>query len=360
MTATLREDQELINRITYLSSLASVIKDIDPMMDTLRSITSRWQAAQPLQSGDRSALQKLESDLKKYLLTKDPVRSFTPQSLERQLAKRGHAGISPITRAFVILLGALGLITFLPYILPWEISQETRNYLSSELYLTTITGGIAWFYLSAVRNFKTQVRKAFAYITIGIAFLTVNFLQFIFILSFDLFEIYPWLRHGGVTLLPALFYIFLYAGIRKYALLLGIRSRLASLRWAGLCAIALAAVSMLAPHSSVRNELHFDFFYSWLAGTVVMAFFVAGLSYKIKQSVTAAYARSMRWFNIYAWLMAVSATGGIALVFVIGELNEQQLALLTSATASLQQLLLLYSAYALRQDTSEYANPNRG
>jgi hypothetical protein len=76
------DDDQLVDRIIYLASLASAQEAIDSIIEPLREVTARRQPDTPLSGEDRQQLQDVEARLKKYLVSQDPLRSFDDQSLE--------------------------------------------------------------------------------------------------------------------------------------------------------------------------------------------------------------------------------------------------------------------------------------
>src|SRR5687767_15048650 len=110
--------QARIDRIIYLCQLTSVPAKVDVLMNTLRAITARWDSRTLLSVEDTNRLEQLEADLRSHLIHHDPLRKFTPESLEQRVAN-AEAGNRPVNGArfsfFMILLGAVsaGMITFL-------------------------------------------------------------------------------------------------------------------------------------------------------------------------------------------------------------------------------------------------------
>ncbi len=82
------EVQKLIDRILYLASLASS-RDVEPLLDTMRKVTANWKEGEPMNPVDQATLKNLESQVKKYLVTQDPLRDSTLDSLEKQVKEKG-------------------------------------------------------------------------------------------------------------------------------------------------------------------------------------------------------------------------------------------------------------------------------
>src|SRR5688572_17658278 len=104
-TAKIKQDREQIERVTYLASLASNYQAIDGMMDALRSVTAIWDGTSPLPDAHTDRLRDLEGRLTQYLITKDSVRTFTSDSLARQL--NAHTGRHTLRNVRLSLLGVV-------------------------------------------------------------------------------------------------------------------------------------------------------------------------------------------------------------------------------------------------------------
>ncbi len=81
-------DASAIDAITYLASLASDPKAIDPILDDLRAITVRLQPGQSLTDNNQITLAALYRRLTIYLSTDEPLRIFTEETLSKKVKQR--------------------------------------------------------------------------------------------------------------------------------------------------------------------------------------------------------------------------------------------------------------------------------
>ncbi len=77
-----------IDVVTYVASLASDMKAIDPLLDPLREITSRLQPGQTLGAADQAVLADVCRKLQAYLVERDPLRSVTKATLETKIGQK--------------------------------------------------------------------------------------------------------------------------------------------------------------------------------------------------------------------------------------------------------------------------------
>lgn len=74
-----------IDSITNIANLASRPKDIDPILDGLRRVTANLQPDTSLSTDDRIQLLDTYKQLEEYLVTSDPLKSFTKEQLRTLL-----------------------------------------------------------------------------------------------------------------------------------------------------------------------------------------------------------------------------------------------------------------------------------
>ncbi len=111
--ADIKEDRELVDRILFLRSLATKSPEVDAMIEALLVVTGHWRPGTALSIRDRGALDELEYKLKNYLLTVDPARAFTPETLERRLQKQAATAAAPPANhghGRTLLYGSLALV----------------------------------------------------------------------------------------------------------------------------------------------------------------------------------------------------------------------------------------------------------
>lgn len=357
-TSTAPSDAEkLVDRIIYLASLASKRDDVDPMLETLREVTSTWDRTQSITGEKHAQLEELEQKLKQYLINDDPVRAFNSESLAKRLADQ-VAGTTDTNsdsnvRSFWFVLGGSVLAAAIGFVAPPQpFSLSNLTLFSIPLFFTALHIGISWFYLTALRNFKSEVRRAFVVICIGILLFAVAFSHYALISAFGLTE-HPLLRYGGVTWLVSAPLITIFYGLVLYARQVGVKSSL--LRWPVVLGIFVAStvVVVVLPHAPVTDEFLFDF---WTTGAVmVLVFGTLGfwLSRKVAKVLTTAYAIPMRWLSRYMFVLGPTTIGACAAIFVIGELHGTALFVVIAACGVLPQPLLLYTGYSFKKETSK-------
>lgn len=77
-----------IDIVMYAASLVSSPHAIDPILDTLRRVTSGLKPGGPLSDNDEAALMNIYRKIEDYLLHAEPVREFTKESLRQGIAQR--------------------------------------------------------------------------------------------------------------------------------------------------------------------------------------------------------------------------------------------------------------------------------
>lgn len=341
----------LIDRIVQLARLCSDRKAIDPLLDSLRVVTANWDRVSPLKPDDIARLEKLEENLRIYLLTKDPLRKFTADTLEAHI-KTGATSKVRARRGLIttlvgsMLTASLGVTLPLVGVMPWKQGLT----LMIPLFLLALHTGIAWLYISTLSTFNAGVRQAFVFICLGIALLSVAFSHYV---AIELLGLNDWefLRYGGLTFLVAGSYFLIYVGLRHLAKLLGMQNFWMS--WRNLLAVSAAVIlaASLVPHGGdVQTEWFFDVGLSgmWLFTTCLG--FGAGVAGGIIKNVTPAYARSMHSLYIYLLIGCVGSLGGTVALPVVGQLNGGFLYTLIAIMGIPPQLFLLYTGYSFKKE----------
>src|SRR6187402_677156 len=86
------QGRQLINEVLYLASLASSPQAIDPLLDTLRVITAKLAQSGEPNVQQQTDLRTLKQKLEHYLVAQEPVRVFTPESLQLQVDQHMSGG----------------------------------------------------------------------------------------------------------------------------------------------------------------------------------------------------------------------------------------------------------------------------
>jgi hypothetical protein len=83
---TLTSAKTVLDLVTSTAALASDSAQIDPMLDGVRAITAQIAPGQTLAAGDEAKLMRAYLQLEQYLITKEPLRSFTKEELRARIA----------------------------------------------------------------------------------------------------------------------------------------------------------------------------------------------------------------------------------------------------------------------------------
>lgn len=340
---TIEQDHALIDRITYIASLASESKVIDPMLDSLRKITSAWKGDEPLENPDRTQLSNLESDIKEFLITRDPLRSFTSEDLEDHIRLR-EAKKSFINKYLIAALASFVFAGFI-YFIPSRLSMEHKNLIAASIQLVAAQLITVWFYVSNLKNFKKEFRQAFVLVSVGILPLGIFFAQIGFVQLIGIGNAIQF-QYAEMSYIATLAFIIMYLGFRKYALLLEVKSKFSSLlNVAGLSAVAAVAAVLLPHPSKPQSELFFDISVASIMVLLVLAIINAVLIHKIMRLVTSAYRKPILIIYIYMYAAIFGAVVADLALYLLGELSPGSLTLVIMIVAMPQQLLLLYSGY---------------
>lgn len=346
------ENRMQIDRIISLARLGSDPNAIDPMLDDLRSVTATWDGQQPLDQANESRLNSLESQLKNYLINTDPLRRFTLETLEKSVSETDKVKINPKRDLYVVLGSSIGASAMM-FILPvFGLPLQKSLLLTIPVFLVVLHIGIAWLYLSALSNFKQEFRQAFVLICAGIVLLSVTFSHYTLIELLGLGD-QQLFRYGGITGLATLSYGLFYFGLRKYAGLLNIKNFFTSVGALLGISAAVVVVAILVPHGGENVvEPFFDLSFACLCLFSVFLFFDAGVAGKITKSVTPAYAKSMKWLYIYLVAGFIGSLGGTLGLPIVGQLSGGFLYVLLAVLGIGPQLILLYTGYLFKKETS--------
>ena len=347
-----KQDREQIDRITYLSSLVSKFEDVDPMMDVLRSITASWDGSTPLDAVDSRKLQALEQSLKDYLVHKDPLRAFTAESLEQQLSsKKSARRTNTATRSLFVILAASFAAAALAYLPILPLPANERPLLAIPLFFVALHIGISWLYLTALKNFNQDTRKAFVLVVVGVVLFAVAFSHYAAIQAFHL-QRYPIFQFAGLTWLVTVPFFCIYLGMRTYAKQLGVQSWALKMPIVVVVLIALVIPMGLIP--PVAHQERYVAVFQNTGGIGMPYFALLGvlLVRKIRKVVTPVYARPMMWMYIY--LIVNFITSSLANIPYSPDPNGGfPLYAMMLIFGVPDQLLLLMTGYSFKKELSK-------
>jgi len=84
-TSSRSRPKTVIDMVTYAAGLVSNSNDIDPMLDSVRSITSRLKPGETPTVEDRRSLVNTYLKIENYLITEEAIRKFSRKELRSQL-----------------------------------------------------------------------------------------------------------------------------------------------------------------------------------------------------------------------------------------------------------------------------------
>lgn len=243
----------LIDQVVYTASLVSSPAEIDESLDALRIITARRD--RNLSQADIVRLNNLQSELENYLVARERLRYFTPESLRVQIDQyvQGYAN----GKSRILLLLVLGVATLLAVgaaLLPLS-SIPQRVQAGGATAFSAVTIGAAWLFLAALPAFRSRLRRAFMVICTGMILLGLSLLEQPIIEIFELREVSSLLYPIPILVAATLFHI----GNAMYVRLTEINTVLTK-AWPVvlLCLVASVATFFLPHPPSVETELVYD------------------------------------------------------------------------------------------------------
>ncbi len=352
-------DRIAIDRLTYLASLVSDPAAVDEKLDTLRLVTANVNEAQGLNDQDKQSLAQLETELKEYLVTSDPVRKFTYEGLQQKIDRKFHSGdpnartpLSTFRQLMIIFLLAFAAYGVGLLFAPGELA--TRFQLASPLFLVQLHAGLAWLFWSGRKELVAALRVAYQYISWGLILSAVGAVQFPILFAYPSLTENPFFRYAGFMppfpVMCVLFYFGLYIYARQ---LPNMKLRFLTPTWVLSAVLVLSIIVVLAPHSAhVPEELFFDT--SLLATMLSVVFSVpaALLGFAITRNLTARYSKAMRLFAGAQIAVAVACAIFFSVLFVSGPMSGTKVAV-AAMPFGVSEVLMLVSAYLFKRSVSE-------
>lgn len=354
MAAYNNQSKSILETVTYLASLVSNPHDIEEEIDQVRTVTSHLSDGKPLSPKDKKALAQVEDQLRNYLLRKDSLRSFTRESLDRKVNEHFANTEQPVKHLRVIF-GAFWILALIAGVLPFAIpngfDMSIRGQLAALLFLNVMHVGTAWFFLTALSGFKPELRPAYIYICIGTIIVGLSQIQLPVVAIWRLSG-WPWFHYGGFMVPFAVATALMYAGLRVYARVAGVRVLTSAPGFVGIAAIVAAATAIIPHSSQVASE---PFFRLSLVALTLNALFAGSgaiLAYRIAGRVGQIYGRALA---MLFWTLLFATAGSLeyaSVIFVLGQLAGAQEAL-AALPFIISELLMLQSGYLFKK-TSLY------
>lgn len=288
----------ILDAVMYAATLVSKTSDIDPLLDRVRAITAQRSANQ-LTKEDTENLQEVYNYIEAYLVDEEALRSFTRESVRTKVYEylRGSKQSTLIRPLVVIwtiaITGALGAL-----VVPETMSSPTvKVTLAMTFFLATVHLGAVWMFWTGLANFKDHIRRAYLPICVGIALVGVMLLQVPVAVAAGQ-DSTVWFRYGSSELALPIAEVLFYVGMRRFAKIGGVKSRLLSV-WLvlGLC-IALSLVVVLLPRPSDLPVWIVNASLATLTTGAVLSAVTALITASVRRSLSAAYKEPMLWFMV--------------------------------------------------------------
>lgn len=340
--------QELIDTDVYLAALASNPHDIDPMLDTLRQVTANVSVTKKLTEDQKAALLNLRHDLENYLVTKEQMRVFTPESLSLQLEHQKTGGN---TRHAMVLLGivlgiVIGITALAALLIP--ASGEDKAQITGTIFFAMLHIGAVILFLAALPAFTRRLRAAFLWFCLGITLLGVGLLiQPIFLL----FDSYDTVVAPLMESLPLFITaISAYIAARLYAQPFVPPSRATSLSSVAVIAALLCTLGVLIPHApSATSGIVFAVVTCMLTITFVLCAMSAVLLFKASMRMSDLYRIPTRSLMIAIGVAALVCLYASIIRLAFGGPQSGIGALIQVGLVSVMGCSVLYAGYVFNK-----------
>jgi hypothetical protein len=361
MTPEVNGDEKLVGGITYLASLVSNPLAIDVKLDTLRTITARYgpNATLTLTDEDRRELGTVQSEIEEYLITNDPVRSFTKASLQQKLdhylaAQDPKAQARQTTTKQLVGILGLALVLYSLVIILARGALLTKVMLAAPLFIAVLHAGLAWLFLSARKDLVSELRKAYGYISAGLLVAVLGSPQFPILFAYPELTHWPIFRYAGFMPPFAVMYLLFYIGLYVYAKQVSaIRWRFLKPSWATAGGLAISLLVIIVPHAvRVPEEAFFDLS---LVATAMSGWFsalAALLGFAILRHVTDRYAQGMRLFAGAQVVVVLGCCIFFAMIFLSGPASGVKVAA-SALPFIISEALMLAAAYRFKKNATE-------
>jgi len=318
----MNNDRQLLDEIVFLAGLASDLSAINPLLDTVRLVTAKQSTDAPLNLApdDRHQLLDVRAQLEDHLVNRDSLRKFTKESLqaavEEQFNKQaGHISpLSQVRQQFKQILMVIGGVFVLAAVMSLALSVPYWWLLAASCTVTAMFISACWLFLSQYATFTQALRKAYAWICVGVVLLGISASAWMLFTSIKKVYVVPALHYGLIYYLFDLAFVAAYIGVRFFAQAQSVRTPLANL-WIVLPASVLVGMAITwAPHIITPDDRYLR---TTMPGVVLISFYgfvIALLADRVRRTLTAPYARAMGWFGAG---YALSASVGIVSTLII-------------------------------------------
>ena len=354
-------DQLMVERVVYLASLVSDKNTIDPLLDTLRFITSKREPGQQLEltADERTKMSNLETQLSEHLVNKDPVRAFTTDSLKSKLAEHfassnPRAQANRKTRRLVFMIFGLAFLGYGLGMATIPAELNARFTLAAPIMMLVIGIGIAWMFWSSRQLLAPTMKTSFGLFAAALIISTITSAQYPILSAYPHLSDLDFLRYGGFIAPYVAMYATFYAGFYLYARQLQASIKILRPWWVTLTAVALIPVAILLPHPVTTSELFFDSALSCFLLNILFSGAAAVLGFAVVVRVTERYQRALRLFALSTATYTIVSLGLGTMLLVTGELPPADPRVAgISSLYTVALILQISAAYLLKRDLQE-------
>jgi len=298
----------ILDAVMFAASLVSKSGDIDAQLDRVRSITAQRTTSE-LTKEDHRTLREVYEYIEEYLVTKESLRAFTRESVRERTndyLTGGKSRVSlgrPLGVMWAIAIGGTLAAALAPETI---VSATVKPTLAITIFFVTINLGAAWMFWTGLQNFKDKIRRAYLPICLGVALVGLTLLQApIAVLTGQDTSLWFHYITSGLTIPIA--DALLYIGMRRFAQIGCIHSRLLSAKLVAALCVGFAALAIIAPLPDTGvPDWALSVSLTILTLGAVLAAVTARITFVVRRALSAAYKRPMTWFLIMSILSALS------------------------------------------------------
>lgn len=221
-----------------------------------------------------------------------------------------------------------------------------HGHLAVSLALAIVYLGAVALYLMSLQVYKAETRRAFIVICFGMILIAVGAVQLALLTSLDLLDT-AFAKTGAVAVPFLLSGLVIYIGVRRFARLVGVDSKLTRIRLVLPVILVFSFLAAFLPHIDAHyaSEIEIDASNGLLVWTALLDLTAALLILKVKNYSGSHYANAMAWlFMMLMWSATLSL---VAIVDTLVTRNGQDIFSLTvQVLALLDSGLALWAGYA--------------
>jgi hypothetical protein len=174
----------------------------------------------------------------------------------------------------------------------------------------------ALLFLSGLKSFKQALRTAYVRLSSGVVLFGAAFAQLLVVGLFNLWG--SWWVTSGLVIVPFITAgLLLYWGVRKYAALVGVKSRWMRFWFVLALAVAGGALSGFLPHAALDvPETEFDVSTGLEVAMMLLIFAAAMVTLRIKRHTGAVYTNALAWLFLAFWAVVAAVAVVLTLSFM--------------------------------------------